>query len=113
MGLVDPADYARLREELAAKLSAIPDSAGRAIPTRTFRPGEIYRQCRAVPPDLLVYFGDLDWRAIGSVGHPTLHVPDNDTGPDGANHAQHGVFILKDPLGECGDARREPKLIDW
>jgi hypothetical protein len=28
------------------------------------------------------------------VGYPTIHVLENDTGPDDCNHAQHGAFIL-------------------
>ena len=34
------------------------------------------------------------WRSIGGVGYPTIHVQENDTGPDDCNHAQHGAFIL-------------------
>jgi len=47
-------------------------------------------------PDLIVLFGDLFWRAVGSIGHDELYTFDNDTGPDDANHAQHGIFILRD-----------------
>ncbi len=50
-----------------------------------------------IPPDLIVYFGDLLWRSVGSVGLNTIHTFENDTGPDDANHAQHGVFILAPP----------------
>ena len=45
-------------------------------------------------PDLIVHFGGLAWRSIGGVGYPTIHVRENDTGPDDCNHAQHGAFIL-------------------
>src|SRR5262249_9027159 len=48
-------------------------------------------------PDLLVYFGDLYWRSVGSIGHGSLYTYDNDTGPDDANHAQDGLVILYDP----------------
>ena len=42
---------------------------------------------------LIVYLGDLDWRSVGSVGYGgRIHVFENDTGPDDANHAQEGVF---------------------
>ena len=46
------------------------------------------------PPDLIAYFGNLTWRAIGSVGDGRVHVRENDTGPDDCNHAQFGSFIL-------------------
>jgi predicted AlkP superfamily phosphohydrolase/phosphomutase len=45
-------------------------------------------------PDLLVYFGDLYWRSVGQVGTGTVHVFENDTGPDDANHAHEGLYVL-------------------
>jgi predicted AlkP superfamily phosphohydrolase/phosphomutase len=42
----------------------------------------------------VVYLGNLDWRSIGSVGIGNIHVYENDTGPDDANHAQEGIFIM-------------------
>ena len=41
-----------------------------------------------------MHFGALYWRSIGGVGYPTIHVLENDTGPDDCNHAQFGSFIL-------------------
>ncbi len=64
-----------------------------------------------VAPDLIVHFGALAWRSIGGVGYGrgTLHVRENDTGPDDCNHAQFGAFILSaanNPLsGEVAGAR--------
>ena len=55
---------------------------------------ELYRTVTGVPPDLIVYFGDLHWRSVGSVGLGSLYSFDNDTGPDEANHDWHGIFIL-------------------
>jgi len=45
-----------------------------------------------------VYFGNLDWRSVGSVGHRSVWTRENDTGPDDANHAQQGMFILSSRL---------------
>ncbi len=45
----------------------------------------------------MVYFGDLLWRSVGSLGHGGVHTLENDTGPDDCNHAQNGMFILRDP----------------
>jgi len=58
------------------------------------RPEEIYNHVRNVAPDLIVHFGGLSWRPIGGAGYPTIHVRENDTGPDDCNHAQHGSFVL-------------------
>lgn len=96
-GIIAPAEYEAFRERLARELEAIPDPEGRPLGTRVFKPEEVYRECRRVPPDLIVYFGDLSWRAVGSLGLGSIYTFENDTGPDDANHAQHGVFILRDP----------------
>ena len=58
---------------------------------------ELYQQCNGIPSDLLVYFGGLRWRSVGTVGHPGIHTFENDTGPDDANHAEHGLFLFHGP----------------
>jgi len=96
-GIVDPSEQDAILDRLAAGLAAIADDRGQPLATEVFRPRLIYRECRNAPPDLMVYFGNLDWRAIGSVGSGKLHVAENDTGPDDANHDVHGVFIGRVP----------------
>lgn len=96
-GIVAPEDYDSLRRELIAKLEALPGPKGEAIGTRVYRPQDIYRQVRGVPPDLVVIFGDLHWRSVGTVGNPSIYTFENDTGPDDANHAQDGMYILSHP----------------
>ena len=96
-GIVDPSKYERVRDDLIERLERLTDEKGRALATKVFKPQEVYKACRGVPPDLIVYLGDLHWRAMGTVGHDRIHVLENDTGPDDANHAEHGIFILYDP----------------
>jgi SAM-dependent methyltransferase len=84
---------------------------GRTLDTRVLTASEAYGQARGVPPDLTIYFDDLRLRAIGSVGHPSIYVPANDTGPDDANHARHGVLILRDGRG-CRPAPDDACLMD-
>ena len=96
-GVVPAADYERVRDELVARLEAITDPDGRNIGTVAHKPEEVYKQTKGIPPDLIVYFGNLAWRSVGGVGHDSIHTFENDTGPDDANHAQHGVFIMLDP----------------
>ncbi|MAS36200.1 MAG: phosphodiesterase [Anaerolineaceae bacterium] len=100
-GCVAPAAYEETRAELASALANIPDADGRPLHTQVFRPQDIYREVRNIAPDLLVYFGDLHWRSVGSVGHGRHFTLENDTGPDDANHAQDGMFVLYDP-GKSG-----------
>jgi predicted AlkP superfamily phosphohydrolase/phosphomutase len=80
---------------LIAGLKAIPDEKGRKIGTQVFRPEQLYEEVRGIAPDLMVYFGDLYWRSVGTVGDGRIHSFENDTGPDGANHAQNGIFLFR------------------
>jgi ATP sulfurylase len=96
-GVIPSQDYERVRDEIVHKLSQITDEKGVNIGTVAYKPQEVYSECRNVPPDLLIYFGNLAWRSVGSMGHGRIHTRENDIGPDDANHAQHGVFIMYDP----------------
>jgi len=96
-GMIPAADYEKVRSELIAGLQGIADEKGRNIGTVVHRPEEIYRKCNGVPPDLLTYFGNLDWRSVGSVGMGSIWTYENDTGPDDANHDWHGIFIRRSP----------------
>jgi predicted AlkP superfamily phosphohydrolase/phosphomutase len=93
-GIVPADQYERVRAELKDRLEGLGDDQGRPIGTVAHRPDELYGEARGVAPDLLVYFGDLYWRSIGQVGTGTVHVFENDTGPDDANHAHEGLYIL-------------------
>lgn len=100
-----------LCSELAAALRDLRGADGRLLDTRVLTAAEAYGEPRAVPPDLTVYFDDLRLRAVGSVGHPSIHVPASDTGPDDANHARHGVLILRDGRGHR-PAPNDASLLD-
>ena len=93
-GVINPENYEKIRDELIAKLEAIEDENGVNINTMVFRPRDVYPRVKNVAPDLIIYFGNLAWRSVGSVGFGTIHTFENDTGPDDANHAQHGIFIM-------------------
>lgn len=101
-GIVAPDDCPALLSELGAKLEALGDEHGNPIGTRCFLPRDLYREVNGIPPDMLIYFGDLAWRSIGTVGWNRIHIHENDTGPDDANHAQHGIFIYHHPKHDLG-----------
>jgi predicted AlkP superfamily phosphohydrolase/phosphomutase len=93
-GTVPAADYERVRADLARRLEAIPDEHGNPLPTRAYTPEELYDDVEGVAPDLIVIFGDLLWRSVGTIGGDEgIHTFENDTGPDDANHAQDGMWI--------------------
>jgi predicted AlkP superfamily phosphohydrolase/phosphomutase len=93
-GTVPAHEYEQVRAELKAKLEALGDEQNQPIGTVAYRPEELYSQQNGIPPDLLVYFGELAWRSIGQVGTGSVHVLENDTGPDDANHAPEGLYLL-------------------
>jgi predicted AlkP superfamily phosphohydrolase/phosphomutase len=97
-GIVPPEAYQETLQELETALNTIQDSdTGKIVGATCYRPSEIYTQANNVPPDFIVYFGDLHYRSLGSIGHGVFTVKENDTGPDDANHGQHGMFIWYDP----------------
>ncbi len=105
LGTVPAAQYEAFRDELAEALRSIPAPDGSDVGTRVFKPQEVYQEVRNIPPDLMVYFGDLSWRSVGSFGHGGVYTFENDTGPDDANHAENGLFILADPRVRGGGRR--------
>ena len=69
---------------------------------RVLEPGKTYSQVRGDAPDLMVYFGNLDWRSAGTVGHDSVYLSENDTGPDDSVHSMDGVLVLFDPRRDLG-----------
>lgn len=113
-GIIPPEAYETVRDKLAAHIASIPDPDGNPLGTVVFKPEEIYRQVNGVAPDLIVYFGDLSWRSVGSFGYDDIYTFSNDTGPDDANHAQNGIWIYN-RLGKNLGGRQLPdtQLMDF
>lgn len=111
-GTISPADYERFRDEMKARFEGLADDKGRPLDSLVFKPNEIYRSLRNVAPDLIVHFGGLSWRSIGTVGYPELHVQENDTGPDACNHAQFGMFVLAAPNSPLSGVYEGARLLD-
>lgn len=99
MGIVDDREEYVAELEAAFRSIALPNGS---LACRVDRPEQVYRATRGLPPDLMVYPGDLDYRAIGSVGHASLLVPTNDRGPDACNHDWDGIAVLAGPSFESG-----------
>jgi predicted AlkP superfamily phosphohydrolase/phosphomutase len=110
-GVIAAADAAAVKRDLTALLLALPDANGGRLPMQVFDPNAIYQQVNGIAPDLLVYPGDLHWRAVGSFGHGGHLTLENDTGPDDANHAQQGMYILYDPKRR-GRGRHDAGIMD-
>lgn len=101
-GTIPLAEYEAVRSRLAAELEALTDPDGQPLNVKAYKPQEIYQRVRGAAPDLLVYFDDLAWRSVGSVGIGSFYTRENDTGPDDANHAPFGLMIFHDPAQPKG-----------
>ena len=94
-GVISEDEYRAFRDKIAEEIKDIPDEEGKKLDTKVFYPEELYEKTNNIPPDLIVYFDDLSWRSIGSVGSKSLWAHENDIGPDDANHDQYGMYLLK------------------
>ena len=111
-GVIPPEEYEAVREDLARRISQIPDDAGNPISTKVYKPEELYGDPQGVAPDLIVVFGDLYWRSVGTIGGDEgIQTLENDTGPDDANHAQDGLYIVAGP-GIEARGRHDAHLLD-
>jgi len=99
-GIVNQLEYTAIRQELKQKLELMTLEDGQPLGNTVLIPEETYNKVNGIPPDLMVYFGNLKWRSIGTIGIESIFTKSNDTGQDEANHAQHGIFICKNFPGQ-------------
>jgi predicted AlkP superfamily phosphohydrolase/phosphomutase len=114
-GIVEQTRYEEVRDDLARKLEAMKGPDGRSLGNRVIKPQDVYPEVRGVAPDLIVYFGDLEWRSVGTLGMGEdggWFTYENDTGPDGANHDRTGVFALSGLSGQPTGKADGLNLID-
>ena len=56
-----------------------PTSRADPIGTKVFKPEEVYPEVNGVAPDLIVHFGDLLWRSVGTIGGEDGSTPSRTT----------------------------------
>jgi predicted AlkP superfamily phosphohydrolase/phosphomutase len=114
-GVIEQSQYEEVRDELIRKLEAMKGPDGGPLGTRVIKPQDVYPEVRGVAPDLIVYFGDLAWRSVGTLGMSKESgwlTYENDTGPDGANHDRKGVFAMAGVPGQLTGSVDGLNLID-
>jgi predicted AlkP superfamily phosphohydrolase/phosphomutase len=114
-GIVEQARYEEVRDELVRKLEGMKGPDGQPLGTRVIKPQDVYPEVRGVAPDLIVYFGDLEWRSVGTLGMGEdggWFTHENDTGPDGANHDRAGVFAMTGLAGQPTGKTEGLNLVD-
>lgn len=111
-GIIDPKDLEQEKKKFVAKINSIVDHTGKKMNNFVFEPDELYGTARGDKPDLMVYFGDLNWRSAGTVGHDSLYLFENDTGPDDSVHSMEGIFLMYNPQKDLGGRELEGLKIE-
>jgi len=111
-GVVPAASYEAFRSKMIEEIEGMKGPDGSLLGNKVYRPQELYANVRGIAPDLFVYFGNLAWRSVGSVGFSDVFTFENDTGPDDANHDFHGIFILRDASARTGKVYPVVNILD-
>ncbi len=112
-GVIPPSQYEAWRDRLIDEMQALRGPDGKDLGTLVCRPDDLFNECRGFPPDLMCYWGRMQWRSIGTVGGGELFLTENDTGPDEANHDWTGVFISRTPLDSHPGAWPNSNCSTW
>ncbi len=91
-GVVDLEEYDGFIEELKKKLARLKGPNGEKWNTMAYTPRELYPAVNGDPPDLMVYFDNLNWRSAGTIGWPSMYLEENDRGPDDAVHDWIAIY---------------------
>src|SRR5262245_53390250 len=110
-GLIPRKDYHAFRRDLAGRLAELGGPPGASSPHVVYQPEDVYRVVRNYPPDLMVDFGDLSLRSIGSVGYGQSWTYENDTGPDYCNHDRENAFYVAAGRGVAERGERHDQSI--
>jgi predicted AlkP superfamily phosphohydrolase/phosphomutase len=111
-GLVAPSDLPTEMMKLKRRIELLTDDKGWKMKNSVFEPSDLYGQAIGDKPDLMVYFDDLNWRSAGTVGHNSLYLFENETGPDDSVHSMDGVFLMYNPRRNLGAKRIEGARIE-
>jgi predicted AlkP superfamily phosphohydrolase/phosphomutase len=111
-GVIPPEDVAAFEAELSRELRTTLRPDGTSLDAEPWNPKEKYHRVRGDAPDLMVYFGNVTWRSIGTVGYDSLYVSENDTGPDDAVHSFEGIYSITSTNGHAGARGPIEKGID-
>ncbi|MCA9601529.1 MAG: alkaline phosphatase family protein [Polyangiales bacterium] len=95
-GTIAPGDFERTRDALRRELLTI-ETPTTTAPHRILAPDECFRAARGVPPDLMVFFGNLALRSLGTLGAGEVFTTENDRGADACNHDWDGMFVAAGP----------------
>ncbi len=96
-GCMEADQYEKFQRKIRAEIEGIRGVSSAVLQTKTFTAEELYGLKTAEAPDLFIYFDDLNYRCLGSLGSKKVAWIENDMGPDGANHDYDGILIMNGP----------------
>ena len=111
-GIIKQENYEYMRDQIIEKLKSIKDKNGNPMNTIVHKPEQVFEVVNGNPPDLMVYFDNLNWRSSGTVGYDSMYLDENDTGPDDAVHDWFGVYVLYDPTKKLGKNLGTKSILD-
>ncbi|MBI2102883.1 alkaline phosphatase family protein [Candidatus Woesearchaeota archaeon] len=87
-----------VRDEIAEKITKIPDDKGNQLQTKVYTAEEIYQNVSHPEcPDLTIYFDDLRWASNPDLVPEDLYSWHTAIGADSAGHSRQGLFIISGP----------------
>ena len=111
-GVLEPSEVATFSERLVRELGEVRRPDGRPLGTEVKVPKAIYREVNGDAPDMMAYFGNVAWRSAGTLGHGSMFLEENDTGPDDAVHSFDGVYVVIDPAVAARGVGAPHEMID-
>jgi predicted AlkP superfamily phosphohydrolase/phosphomutase len=109
-GTVSADQIPAMTDKLRNELSEVVLPTGEKLQPDIKIPAKTYREVRGDAPDLMIYFGNLKWRSAGTLGHGSLFLEENDTGPDDSVHSFDGIYLMSQP-GRAPAGLMGPKAI--
>jgi len=106
-GKIAPEKLNDVKNELKEKIIGITGPQGEKLDNKVMYPEELYDRAIGSKPDMMVYFDNLYWRSAGTIGHNTLYLEENDTGPDDSVHWWNGMFMMYNKKNSAGGKRLE------
>jgi len=111
-GVIPPEQYESYRDILIERIESMAAHNGILMKNQALKPQEIYRETKNIPPDLIVYWDNLNYRSLGSLGHEDIFSPVNDIGADDSNHDFDGIFITDRPGKSSGEELHSLNILD-
>ncbi|MGI0071507.1 MAG: alkaline phosphatase family protein [Thermoplasmata archaeon] len=111
-GLLAPDEVPVFEAGLRRELAEVRRPDGELLGVEVRSPRDAYREVRGDAPDLMVYFGNVAWRSAGTLGHDSLFLAENDTGPDDAVHSFDGIYSVSGPATGAGTRGPTERILD-